>query len=69
MSDVPTLVTLREIEEARAKLPSQIVHTPLLVSEDLGEAGLVQAGVPAGYRQLQGPRGVHDAEQPAAGAA
>ncbi len=46
MSDVPTLVTLREIEEARAKLPPQIVHTPLLLSEDLGEI----AGAPVWFK-------------------
>ena len=46
MSDIPTLVTLREIEEARAKLPPQIVHTPLLVSEDLGEI----AGAPVWFK-------------------
>lgn len=31
------LVTLQDIRAAQALLPAQIVHTPLLVSEDLGE--------------------------------
>ncbi|MBM3459778.1 MAG: pyridoxal-phosphate dependent enzyme, partial [Armatimonadetes bacterium] len=37
MADTPTLVPLAAIEAARANLPPQIVHTPLLVSEDLQE--------------------------------
>jgi threonine dehydratase len=32
-----TLVTVGTIREAQAKLPAEIVRTPLLVSEDLGE--------------------------------
>lgn len=36
------LVTLEQIRQARAALPPQIVRTPLLVSEDLGEV----AGAP-----------------------
>lgn len=34
---VKTLVTLDDIRAAQAQLPPQIVRTPLLVSEDLGE--------------------------------
>jgi threonine dehydratase len=40
------LVTLAQIREAREKLPAQIVRTPLLVSEDLGEA----CGVPLWFK-------------------
>src|SRR5436305_901973 len=38
MTDEPTtLVTLEAIREAQRALPPQIVRTPLLVSEDMGE--------------------------------
>jgi len=37
-----TWVTLKEIREAAARLPAQVVRTPLLLSEDLAEA----AGAP-----------------------
>lgn len=42
METVDGLVGLSEIREARAKLPPQVVRTPLLASEDLSEA----AGAP-----------------------
>jgi threonine dehydratase len=42
MSDTHSLVTLGEIRAAAAALPPEIVRTPLLVSEDLGDA----AGAP-----------------------
>jgi threonine dehydratase len=37
MGEEQRLVTVAEIRKAAAKLPPQIVRTPLLVSEDLGE--------------------------------
>ncbi|MGV3720731.1 MAG: pyridoxal-phosphate dependent enzyme, partial [Actinomycetota bacterium] len=40
------LVTLQDIRTAQALLPAQIVHTPLLVSEDLAEA----AGTPIWFK-------------------
>lgn len=46
MSEEQTLVTLEQIRQARAKLPPQIVHTPLLVSEDLADV----AGAPVWFK-------------------
>lgn len=46
MSEEVRLVTLAQIQAARAKLPPQIVHTPLLYSEDMAEV----AGVPVWFK-------------------
>lgn len=46
MSDAQEWVTVEQIREAAAKLPPQIVRTPLLVSEDLGEI----AGTPVWFK-------------------
>ncbi len=46
MSEEIRLVTLAQIQEARAQLPPQIVHTPLLFSEDMTEV----AGAPVWFK-------------------
>lgn len=46
MSEEVQLVTLQQIQEARAQLPPQIVRTPLLYSEDMSEV----AGTPVWFK-------------------
>src|SRR5207237_544502 len=46
MNDETTLVTLDAIRAAQRALPPQIVRTPLLVSEDMGEV----AGAPVWFK-------------------
>jgi len=54
MMEERTLVSLEDIRTARASLPPQIVRTPLLVSEDLGEVAGAQVWLKPECLQVTG---------------